>query len=59
MKAGAVAADAYLSDWRRGEPQLVEGDIESLADAAVADVEAAYRPERLQKLIAGSGLENL
>ena len=52
MKAGAADTDAYLNDWRRGEPQPVEGDIESLADAAVADLEAACGPDRLKELIA-------
>jgi hypothetical protein len=58
MKAGAASTDAYLNDWRRGEPQPVEGNVETLADAAVADLEAAYGADRLQSLISGGGLEN-
>lgn len=57
MKAGAASSDAYLNDWRRGDPQSVEGDIEVLAEQALNDIEAAYGPERLQALIASGGVE--
>ncbi|MBC8267763.1 MAG: virulence factor [Rhodospirillaceae bacterium] len=56
MKAGAADTDAYLNDWRRGDAQPVEGDVETLADTAVADLEAAYGPERLKALISTGGL---
>ena len=57
MKVGARDSDAYLAEWRRGEPYAVEG-----ADAAVADAEAArldeeYGPERIRSLIAQDGWE--
>jgi len=57
MKAGAAETDAYLNDWRRGAPQELDGDIETLADAALADLEVAYSPDRLKTLIANGGLE--
>jgi len=57
MKAGAHETDAYLNDWRRGEPVSVEGDLESLADEAVQDIETAYPKDRLKTLIASGGLE--
>ncbi len=57
MKAGAAETDAYLNDWRRGAPQELDGDIESLADSALKDLEAAYGPDRLKHLIASGGLE--
>ena len=57
MQAGAADTDAYLGDWRRGDAVVVEGDIEALADAAVADIEVAYGPELLKKLIANGGYE--
>lgn len=57
MKAGAAATDAYLNDWRRGQAQAVDGDIEALADQALSDLETTYGPDRLKALIAGGGLE--
>ena len=57
MKAGAAETDAYLNDWRRGAPRELDGDIETLADAALADLEVAYGPDRLKTLIANGGLE--
>ncbi len=57
MKAGAHETDAYLNDWRKGEPRPVDGDIEAAADAAIAEVEAAYPAERLRALIESGGLE--
>ncbi len=57
MQAGAADTDAYLNDWRRGDPVIVEGDVEDLADAAVAEIEAAYGNERLKALIANGGYE--
>ena len=57
MKVGARDSDAYLAEWRRGEPYAVEG-----ADAAVAYAEAArldeeYGPDRIRLLIAQDGRE--
>jgi len=57
MQAGAADTDAYLNDWRRGEPEELEGDIETLADAALGNLETAYGPDRLKTLIASGGLE--
>ncbi len=34
MKVGARDTDAYLAEWRRGEPAPVEGDMEAVAEAA-------------------------
>ena len=57
MQAGAHETDAYLNDWRRGEPASLNGDIDSLADASIADIEGAYTAERLKTLIASGGKE--
>ncbi len=57
MQAGAADTDAYLEDWRRGEPVAVDGDVDVLADNAVVEIEAAYGTERLMALIASGGHE--
>ena len=56
MKDGAAGSDAYLADWRRGDPTPVEGeDMDALAQAAVARLHAEYDNERLKGLIANGG----
>lgn len=55
MKSGASETDAYLADWRKGEPFEVDGE----ADAAVAEVSARidteYDTARLKSLIGNDG----
>ena len=57
MKAGAHETDAYLNDWRRSEPDSVDGNVDALADAAVSRIEADYPADRLKGLIANGGQE--
>ena len=42
MHAGATSADAYLADWRRGDPSPCGDDLEAEASAAAARLEAEY-----------------
>ena len=55
MRAGASDSDAYLADWRRGEPAPCGDDLAAEADRAAADLEAAYDKDRLKALIANGG----
>ena len=55
MRAGASDSDAYLADWRRGEPTPCGDDLEAEAARAAADLEAAYDKERLKAIIANGG----
>ena len=55
MRVGAKDSDAYLAEWRKGEPEPVEGDMEALADAAAEAIEAEYTKDRLKELIANEG----
>ena len=55
MRVGARDSDAYLAEWRKGEPQAVDGDLEELADAFAAELEETYTKERLKDLIASEG----
>ncbi len=54
MRAGKATTDEYLEDWRREERE-VDGDLQTLADAAAADIESAYSDEDLQQLIRQQG----
>ncbi|WP_102108880.1 virulence factor [Oceaniglobus roseus] len=55
MKTGAAGTDAYLAEWRRGEPYAVEGDDEVVAKAEAARLEAEYDTARIKSLIGNDG----
>ena len=55
MATGAKDSDAYLAEWRRGEPEACSADLATEADAAVAAILSAYDMDRLKQLIAYGG----
>ena len=55
MKVGARDTDAYLAEWRRGEPVQVEGDLEDVAEAEAVRLVAEFDNERIKALIANGG----
>lgn len=57
MRAGLTGTDAYLEQWRRGDPVPCGEDLEAEADAEARRLEAAHPPERLRALVANGGLE--
>jgi hypothetical protein len=57
MAAGAKDADAYLAEWRRGEPVPCGPDLEAEAARAAAEIEADYPPKRLAALAKAGGWE--
>ena len=57
MHADAKSADAYLEDWRRGDPLDCGEDLEAEAAAAADRLEAEYDPDRLAALVDSAGRE--
>ena len=57
MRAGASGTDAYLADWRRGEPSPCGDDLEAEASASAARIEAEYDNHRLAQLAKHGGRE--
>ncbi len=56
MKSGAAGSDDYLAEWRRGEPQAVEGDdLEALAEAEATRLDTEYDRDTLKTLIEAGG----
>jgi hypothetical protein len=55
MKVGARDQDAYLAEWRRGEPVEMDGEPEALAEAEAARLERDYDAAALAALIAADG----
>lgn len=55
MKVGARDTDAYLAEWRKAEPYLVEGEDEAVAEAELARIQTEYDAARLRALIDNDG----
>ncbi len=55
MKVGARNADAYLAEWRKGEPYAVEGEPADVASGEAARLEAVFSPDAIRDLIANDG----
>lgn len=55
MRSGARESEAYLAEWRRGEPSSCGEDIEAEAEKAAARLEAEYDAQRLDELVACGG----
>ena len=55
MRTGAAETDAYLAEWRRGDPVEVSDDLEKEADDAVARIDAEYGKDRLVALVKNGG----
>ncbi|KAA3658517.1 MAG: hypothetical protein DWQ04_24825 [Chloroflexi bacterium] len=58
MRAGKTESDHYLAEWRNGDWLEREGELDEVAEALIAELEAAYPPERLRSLIQQHGLES-
>jgi hypothetical protein len=57
MRVGARDTDAYLAEWRRGDPQPCGDDLEAEAEAAKGRLESEYGKDRLRELVDNAGWE--
>ena len=57
MRAGMIGTDDYLAEWRTSDPAEREGEVEAIAAAVAAELEAAYPDDRLKMLIENWGRE--
>lgn len=55
MRSGARDSQAYLAEWRRGEPIPCSADLEGEAARLAARLEAEHSDERLAALVAAGG----
>ena len=55
MKIGARDSDAYLAEWRKADPYVVEGEPAEVAAQIAAEIETTYDTERLKTLINAEG----
>jgi hypothetical protein len=55
MKIDAKDSDAYLAEWRKAEPYIVDGEQGEVAAAQAARLEAEYDKDRIKQLIDNDG----
>jgi len=55
MRSGAAETDDYIAEWRRGDPQEVEGDPEAIVAKTVAGLENEIDQQKLKTLIDNQG----
>ena len=55
MRLGASDSDAYLGEWRKGEPYLVEGEAADVASGEAARLEEEFSSDAIKALIANEG----
>lgn len=55
MRVGARDTDAYLAEWRRGDPQPVGDDLEAEADRAEQELLDQFDDARLKALVKSEG----
>lgn len=58
MRIGARDSDAYLAEWRRGDPLPVGDDLEAEADRALADIDTRYDHQKLVALVKSEGRDH-
>src|SRR4051794_9631537 len=55
MRAEKTGTDAYLEQWRRGEPVPCGDEAEAEAEAAPDALEGEFTAERLREMVANGG----
>lgn len=58
MRVGARDSDAYLAEWRRGDPVAVGDDMEAEADSALAEILEEFDDARLKAMVKSEGRMN-
>ncbi len=57
MRAGKGSSDAYLADWRRSPPRPCGDELQAVADAEAAAIEARYSDADLERIIRNKGVD--
>ena len=57
MRDGETSTDDYLAAFKRTDSVEVEGELQAVADAKAAELDAAFDTERLRALVASGGRE--
>jgi hypothetical protein len=57
MRAGKGSSDAYLADWQRSAPRACGDDLQAVAAAEAATLEARYSDADLDRIIRNKGVD--
>lgn len=57
MRDGADSTDDYLAEWRKADPEAIDGDLSAAAEGKVAELDALYNKEKLAALVTSGGKE--
>ena len=57
MRAGKGSSDAYLADWKRSPPRTCGDELQAVAAAEAAALEARYSDEDLERMIRAKGID--
>ena len=55
MVSGMQGSDDYLNEWRKSDWEERAGEPEAVAEALVAELETAYPPDLVKKLVKNGG----
>ncbi len=58
MRVGARDSDAYMAEWRKGDPIAVSDDLEAEADRALNEILEKYDDDALKALVMSEGRAN-
>jgi hypothetical protein len=58
MRAGKGSSDAYLADWQRSPPRACGDELQAVADAEAAAIEARYSDADLDRIIRNKGIDD-
>ena len=57
MRDGADSTDDYLVEWRKADPEAIDGDLSAAAEGKAAELDALYNKEKLAALVTSGGKE--
>jgi len=57
MRAGKGSSDAYLADWQRSAPRACGDELQAVAAAEAAAIEARYTDADLDRIIRNKGID--
>lgn len=55
MKIGSTDTDAYLAEWRKADPYVVDGDAAEILATELSRIDAEYDQARIKALIENDG----
>ena len=58
MRAGKGGSGAYLADWQRSAPRACSDELQAVADAEAAAIEARYSDADLDRIIRNKGIDD-